>query len=116
MREKEGNLQSVVKSTKPTTEESVFKLKQKGQIPELQSNPKQETQAMSNGIQRQETAKDKKLGECEIEKSLKQRMKEGSMTSTIPKQNKVEEEVYNLKLNGSIPILSEPKELEQCVE
>jgi hypothetical protein len=33
IREKEGNIQSVVKPAKPT-EEAVFKLKVKGQIPE----------------------------------------------------------------------------------
>ena len=38
LREKEGNLQSVVKNAKQP-EESVFKLKLKGAIPELKSKP-----------------------------------------------------------------------------
>lgn len=34
------------------------------------------------------------------------------MTSTVPNKNKVDEEVYKLKLTGQIPKLAEPKETE----
>jgi hypothetical protein len=76
---KEGSMTSTVPN-KDKTQEEVFKLKLSGGQPELADVKQNPDKAHSNAVKRQSTTTGPA---CEIEASLKARLKEGAINSVI---------------------------------
>lgn len=98
---------STIKS-KDKTETEVYKLKLKGETPVLaqpKPRPSVHVAAAQNAVP--------KGPPCEIENSLKTRLDEGAINSTVTNKDKEKEDVWQLRQEGEKPSLQRKTEVQQ---
>ena len=83
-------------------------MKLKGGQPKISAAREDPSQAQANAVAKAEAIQKKlETTPCEIDISLQARLKEGSLTNTVPTKTKSNETVFKLRAKGAMPKIKE---------